>query len=502
MTLDQLEELMFTQDITRVINVLEAHLLVTNIFDSLKEYEPKLHNVMKKEHRPDKFIKDDKGNITKTIAVARIPLALQKKIVMIAAAFLGTPCVDSTPEGAAEENMAEMIEEIWSANKLDYKFKTIAKLTMSERHCAELWYTQDVDESYWDGFPLDSKFRLSMKLMANSLGDKLYPVFDEFNNMIAFGRSYETREIVNERVEMVIHFDLYTADKLYFSKKQNNVWLFSADGSNFAAGEIKFIANPIGKIPVIYYSQSATEWHDVQDLIERLEKKIDNHADTNDYFDSPIVFAEGDVEGFAEKGEEGKVIMGKNGAKLSYLTWDNAPESTKMEITNLLYFIHTLTHTPDISFENMKGLGHFSGVALKMLFIDAHMKAADKEEIFGEGLQRRINYMKKAISVLDPSFKAALPMKVSPKFKYFMPEDVTDTITTLNNAVAGGIMSTDTAIRQNPMVDDADAEIAAIAQEKADNQAKALAVAAASKPAPATPKPVPAKPADPLYAEK
>lgn len=498
MTLEQLEELMFTQDITRVMNVLETHLIITNIFKSLEEYEPQFHKVMKKEHRMDKFIKDDKGITIKTIPVARLPIAFQKKIVLMAAAFLGTPCVDSTPEGQVEENMAEMIEEIWSANKLDYKFKTIAKITMSERHCAELWYTQDVDESYWDGFPLDSKFRLSMKLIANSLGDRLYPVFDEFNNLIAFGRSYETREIVNDRVEMVIHFDLYTADKLYFSKKQNSVWLFSADGSNFAAGEIQFASNPIGKIPVIYYSQPATEWHDVQDLIDQLEKKLSNHSDTNQYFDSPIVFAEGDVEGFAEKGEEGKVIIGKNGAKVSYLTWDNAPESTKMEITNLLYFIHTMTHTPDISFENMKGLGHFSGVALKMLFIDAHMKAADKEEIFGEGLQRRINYIKKAISVLDPSFREALPMKVSPKFKYFMPEDIPDTITTLNAAVAGGIMSTESAIRQNPMVDDADAEIAAIDREKADNQAKSLAIANAAKPTPPL-KAVPNSTPEPAY---
>lgn len=500
MTLQQLEELMFTQDITRVMNVLEAHLLVTNIFESLKEYEPRFHKVMEKKHRPDKFIQDEKGNVTKTIPVARIPLAFQKKIVLMATCFLGTPCMDSTPEGQVEENMAEMLEEIWSANKLDYKFKTIAKYTMSERHCAELWYTQDVDQAYWDGFPLDSKFRLSMKLLANSLGDSLYPVFDEYNNMIAFGRSYETREIVNDKVEMVIHFDLYTEQNLYFSKKQNDVWLFSADGSNFAAGEIVTAVNPIGKIPVIYYSQMATEWHDVQELIERLEKKIDNHADMNDYFDSPIVVTEGEVEGFAEKGEQGKMLITKNGAKVYYLTWDNAPESTKMEITNLLYFIHTLTHTPDVSFENMKGLGHFSGVALKMLFIDAHMKAADKEEIFGEGLQRRINYMKKAISVLDPSFKDALPMKVSPKFKYFMPEDVAGTITTINAAVTGGIMSTETAIRKNPMIDDADAEIAAIDKEKLQNQANALAIAGAAPKVVPPLKPAPADPAEPAYA--
>lgn len=53
--------------------------------------------------------------------------------------------------------------------------------------------------------------------------------------------------------------------------------------------------------------------------------------------------------------------------------------------------IYTITQTPDISFDSVKGLGAISGLALKLLFMDAHLKVQDKREIFDDYLQRRAN---------------------------------------------------------------------------------------------------------------
>lgn len=461
MTLDQLKELMAAGDMSHCINTFETHILIKNIYEAFKQYDPLCHEVKSPEKRPDKIIKDEDGNPTGVVKVARLPIPVQKKIVVTAAAFLGTPALESTPANDKEKDLLKIVTKICKANKLDYKFRTIAKKTMSERHCAELWYTQDVDGAYWDGFPIDTKFKLTVQLLAYSLGDKLYPVFDGYGNMIAFGREYQ---VMGDSGAKIQHFDVYTATEFYFSKKETNSWLFS-DGAEYTAG-VKAITNVMGKIPVVYYCQPAVEWQDVQDLIDRLEKKISNHADTNDYFDSPIIVATGEVQGFAKKGESGKLLEVKNDAKVEYLTWDNAPASTKMEIENLLKFIYTFTHTPDISFESMKGLPAFSGVALKMMFLDAHLKASDKEEIFGEGVQRRLNYLKSAIAIMDPSFKAALPLEIEPKFKYFLPENVLEQVQVLTQAVTGGILSRETAVRLNPLVNDADAELDAIAGEK------------------------------------
>lgn len=481
MTLEQLTALMVLGNMDRAISIFEEHCLIKNIFDSIHQYNPQKHDVKLKEKRPDKQIKDADGNTTSTVPVARLPIPVQKRIVLIASAFLGCPDMQSNPENQKEKDLQSILQKIWDANKIDYKFTTVKKKTMSERHCAEIWYNTDVDQSYWENFPIATDQQLSVRIIANSLGDSLYPVFDEYGNMIAFGRGYKVLTVLDDKsmpVE-VDHFDVYTAQETYMSKKVNGTWLFGGLVTPTQNGaipgiiydsDVSTIPNMIGKIPVIYYSQPYTEWSDVQELIDRLEKKISNHADTNDYFDSPIVVATGTVTGFANKGEQGKLLEAENGADVKYLTWNQAPESTKMELENLQKFIYSFTQTPDISFENMKGLGVFSGIAIKMLFMDAHLKASDKEEVFGEGVQRRINYLKKAISVLDPSFKSAISLEIKPKFNYFLPQNITEAVDTLVTAIEANIISQESAVRQNPLVSDPDAELEKLKEEQAEKE--------------------------------
>ena len=86
---------------------------------------------------------------------------------------------------------------------------------------------------------------------------------------------------------------------------------------------------------------------------------------------------------------------------MQYVSWQNAPESVKLEIETLLKLIYTLTQTPDISFDAVKGLGAISGIALKLLFMDAHLKVQDKKEIFDDYLQRRVNVILAYIGKFD-----------------------------------------------------------------------------------------------------
>lgn len=468
---------------------------------ALKQYNPKWHDVLDEGKRKDKIISgvDENGNPSQreglTVKVARLPLPEQKKIVLLASAFLGTPSLSSTPKPGTETDMLSVIESISEDNKLDYKFKNIAKKTMSERECAEIWFTEPAEKDYWDGTPMEGiLLKLRMRILSPSLGDTLYPVYDNYGDMVAFGRYYEmvVQDFATNTIgQKEIHFDVYTKDRFYFTyKDQGGHWVFNNDQSvtleDGTKTGAKGIPNMIGKIPVVYYFQPYTEWHDVQEMIDRLETKISNHADTNDYFDSPIVFAEGEITGFAEKGERGKVLEGKNGAKVSYLTWDNAPESTRMEVDNLIKFINTYTHTPNISFDNIKGLGTFTGIALKMFFMDAHLKASDKEEIFGESVQRRINYLKHAIAVLSPKFKSAVRLVIKPEFDYFLPKNETEELQNIIAAVGAGIMSIETAIKLNPLIEDYEAEIELIKKEAEEKAGKAIPTAAD----PNNPKPI------------
>ena len=141
----------------------------------------------------------------------------------------------------------------------------------------------------------------------------------------------------------------------------------------------------------MYGYQPYFETEDVDKLIDRLEYLLSNFGDTNDYHASPKIFVTGQINGWAKKGESGSVIEGEDGATMEYVSWQSAPEAVKLEIETLLKMIYTISQTPDISFDTVKGLGAISGVALKLLFMDAHLKVQDKREIFDEYLQRRVN---------------------------------------------------------------------------------------------------------------
>lgn len=420
----------------------------------LNQYDAKQHDIFDKTKRKDKVITDDNGQ-TSLQGVTRLGIPLQKKIVSLSATFLcGNPIeIDYTANGDAETNLGNFVRKIWQDNKLDYKSKTLAKILFSETEVAELWYWPEAEETYWAETAIpNAKYKLRMKLIANSYGDALWPVFDSTGDLIAFGRQYRTN-YEDATAGFRQHFDIYTTDYIY-------------KGMNMGAGwEVTPELNIIGKIPIVYYHQHTPDWYEVQDMIDRLEVLISNHADTNDYNGSPILAVTGKIQGFAKKGESGKIVEMEDGAKIQYVTWDHAPESIKLEIENLVKFIHAYTSTPDVSFESMKGLRNISGIALKMLFLDAHMKASEKEEIVGEGIQRRLNYIKTALAMIDVSLQKGTTLVMKPKFKYYLPNSDVEVINTLVASEMAGIISKETAVRLNPLVEDPESELVLLEEQ-------------------------------------
>jgi SPP1 family phage portal protein len=418
----------------------------------LKQYHVDGHESIDTAKRPDKVVTTDQG--TKTVPVTRLGLPVQKQIVALAAAFLcGNPIkLSSSPEDDNGKNMLAVVKRTWEKNKLDYDSKRIAKLLFSETEVAELWYVEKPDAEYWSGtVNADRPFRLRMKVLANSLGDELFPVFNNAGDLVAFGRGYQTK-VDGKTID---HFDLYTDEKIYFGISRGNGWEIEKEEPN-----------QFKKIPVIYYCQPAPEWSDVQSLIDRWEKTLSNHSDTNDYFASPMVKVTGEIKGFATKGESGKVIELKDGADAAYMSWDQSPKSLELEFKNLRSLIFDMTSTPDISIEQMKSLGTYSGIALKMLFLSAHLKAADKEENFGQCIQRRINLIKSAMAVINISLKDATSLSITPVFEYYLPKDEEGIINMLVGATGGKpIMTQESAVRANPLVHNADIEVEKIKEE-------------------------------------
>lgn len=410
---------------------------------SIKDLDPYQHDVCNKVLRPDKKVKIDTDNDSpdaKTVVtsengnpesgfryepVARIALAIQKLIVKRAVAFIFGNKVELNAE-TASDNQATVLKAVKRV-LYDVKEKSlnrkVARQIFSCTECAELWYPVEKPNATY-GFP--SKFKLRCAVFSPLLGDTLYPYFDETGDMVAFSREFS--RVDNNKVKHD-YFETYT-DKAHL------MWTIGSAGYELVEGYPKEIA--IGKIPVIFGKQEQVEWADVQGLINRLEKLLSNFADTNDYFASPKIFITGEVQGFAKKGESGAIIQGDDNAKADYLSWDNAPESVKLEIETLLRMIHAISQTPDISFDSVKGLGAISGVALKLLFMDAHLKVADHQEVFDEYLQRRVNVIKAYIGKFNTKLESdADILQIEPEITPYMIEDELAAITKWTTANGG-----------------------------------------------------------------
>lgn len=362
-----------------------------------KALDPKLHDINDKIIRPDKRVKIDGGNDSgdKVIdtgedggnyrieKVARVAVALQKLIINRAVSFVfGNPVAyNATPETDKQEAVLKALNRVLYDNKTTSLNRKIARSIFGFKECAELWYVQEKAKPHNTyGFLTKSKLRCA--LFSPMFGDTLYPYFDGAGDLVAFSRSYSRIDSDKNRFD---YFETYTDTEHW-------LWVNEGSGYKIVDGFPKKVA--IGKIPIVYGYQEYFETQDVDSLIDRLEKLLSNFADTNDYHASPKIFVTGQINGWSKKGEAGAVIEGEEGATMNYVSWQNAPESVKLEIETLLKMIYTITQTPDISFESVKGLGAISGIALKLLFMDAHLKVQDKKEVFDDYLQRRVNVIK------------------------------------------------------------------------------------------------------------
>ncbi|MDR1652498.1 MAG: phage portal protein [Prevotellaceae bacterium] len=453
-----------------------------NIELYVSQINPYKHNVFDKEKRPDKKVrvsnpqsdkkalqvtKSDSSNegSFKYVPVARVALAIQKLIVKRAVAFtFGNPVMlNCEPKNDAEAAVLKAVNAVLFDTKARSLNRQIAREIFSATETAELWYPVEKPANY--GF--QSKFKLRTAIFSVEKGDKLFPYFDPTGDMVAFSREYQIEDQTKNKKR---YFETYTDTEHY-------IWVYGGDNWTLLDGYPK--NNAIGKIPVIYGAQPNVEWADVQVLIERLETLLSNFSDTNDYHAAPKIIVKGKIKGFAEKGETGAILQleGDN-PDARYLEWSQAPESVRLEIDTLLRMIYTITQTPDISFDTVKGIGAVSGIALKLLFMDAHLKVQEKMEIFDDYLQRRISIIKSFLAqmnVADKNFVSACnSLIIEPEIKPFMIEDENAKIQLLISANGGkAIISQKTSIQQAGVVNDADKEFKQIQKESQSRQSNA-----------------------------
>ncbi|NQY30347.1 MAG: phage portal protein [Flavobacteriaceae bacterium] len=449
-------------DVARALKVLTAQ-------QKPKEKLTALRNEFREIQRDDREtqigkIQKDKLVKSKNVVAVRIPIPMQNKIVSTATAFeVGAPITINPSE---ENDLSEEILRLWKNNRINSVLPKLIRLQKSELQCALLFTIKDIKPNTVFNKILGTNKNkdINIKVLENKNG-VMSPYFDSFGSMTAFVWEFSTK---NSEGKEVKNAWIYTETTIY--KCSNSSGTLSFDEKQ---------VHGFGKIPVVYFSQDKQEWFNAEKMIDRLEVTISKLGASNDYSGHPLLKLIGNVQGAPDKDEDGKAFIcdiqidqetGKEmRSDVQFLTNDNAPESVRLEIDNLLKFIYSLTSTPDISFDNIKGLGNVTGVALKIMFLDAMIKAQmNNEELNRPSIERIINvFIAGNVTSTNTKYKSISESTYfDVQFNSIIPDDLNTTVETLTKAVESGITSQKTAVEILGLTDSNSDELEQIQSEK------------------------------------
>lgn len=440
---------------------------IKEIIEEFYEKKREVRDTQVGKIQQDKTIKNKDG-ASKLVKQVKLSIPFQKKIVTNSTAFeVGKPVTLVANTDNKNAKLPELIKKLWKVNRIDSIIQKLVYLKKAQTEAALLFYIDNIKpESLY--LKLLSKIGLSsvqkqikLKVLDNRNGS-MYPYFDQYGDMIAFVWEFTSKE---------------------GEKSIENTWIF--DKSNVyktttQSDVIESLAHGFDRIPIVYVSQEETEWKDAQDLIDRYEVALSKLAGSNDYTAHPMIKVFGEVLNAPDKDEDGKAWMipikrDKDGNEIKgdvqLITNPNSADSTDLELTKIEDLIWGITSTVNLSFNNVKGLGNISGVALTLMFLDSNIKATLNEGDNRTMIERIINIL---ISGTVTTTNTALKSETNDlyfdvNFNSILPTDLKEAVETVSQAVTAGVMSTRTAVEYLDMNIDTEEELKLIDKCKETN---------------------------------
>lgn len=417
------------------------------------EYDPKRHPVMNKALYPD--VPEENGNID---YVTRITYNLQQLAVKrMSELCCGIPVKRVyTPENDQQKNIAKYLEKVFQRNRIDSVNNERLCMLFAGCEVMTLWYGVEERNNIY-GF--DSFLKLRCRNFSPMLGDQLFPLFDEYGDLIALSISYR-RQVA---AKTVTFFDCYTADAHY-------KWTDNGSGG-WGLIEQEDIGK-VGKIPAVYMYRPTPIWEDTSKIVYEMEWAVSRNGNYLRKNSKPLfcVFADEEIR-YGQEGNEKEefksILQYPKGSTAGYVTWAQAVDNLKFHITELRQSFFTQLQLPDWSYESMKS-NPMSGESRKQLFIDAQLKVKDESGRLLEFFDREVNVVKAFLKIaLGGSYAAdidALPVEnvITP----FTITEEKDTITNLVTANGGKpIISQRESIEQLGWSDNVDKTLEEIQQE-------------------------------------
>lgn len=403
------------------------------------------------------------GEKAKSVAAIRLSIPFAKKIVNTAVAFeLGEQITLIADD---KNDLFEVVKNTWKLNRLDSKLQDALKKKKSELESCVIFHVEDVpDNKTWiTKLFTAQKKRIKSNIKTNKEG-RMYPVFDKYGNMEMFVWRFTTKNESNSEVD--------------------NIWIYTdkerIDLTNEVGQKYNIVSQkPHGfdRIPVVYLQQDCPEWEDVKTIIDRYEVALSKLGGSNDYAGYPLLKLYGELVSMPDRNDDGKTlrfpmkevddVSGKTiHGDAEFLTANNAAETVKIELEKLYSLIHAMSSTPDIAFENLKGLGAMSGIALKLMFLDAIIKAKMNEGDNRTMIERCLNIIASGVKSTINTKLSKQELLVSIQFNSILPSDLKEAVEIATSAVNGGVMSKETAVGYLDMAEDKTEELNKINKEK------------------------------------
>lgn len=372
--------------IDQKINALKKRTVFVPLWSSLIEnYEPSNHKVL-----TDTLSLKDKENGEKS---ARISIGLEKLLANRINQFTFAIPVKrqyNIPSNDAQSAIITAIENIYNTAHIDsmnYK-RGIAYYAACEMFT--IWYTVKRENTIY-GFPC--KYKLKCKTYSPMDGVHLYPIIDELDDMVAMSFEYDKQ--VSE-TEVVTIFETFTSDRHFIWKKNNqgNTWEETTaqvmDDGTIESGE-EIIIN---KIPGVYLCRPAPVYAGLGNIRHELEYNLSRNSNVIAYNAAPIVKVKGGIVGKEKKGESNRIWRVESDGDISYVSWNQSQEAVNNQTSTLLKLYWMLSQIPDISFDNMKGLGNIGYDARQTLLTDARLKINEESGAWKECFEREFNVIK------------------------------------------------------------------------------------------------------------
>lgn len=433
--------------------------------DIEKDFDPKKHPIVADPSlRPDEKT-DERSKKRELPAKLTYPVEQIATRRMTQMAFaIPVKRVYNKTEDQEEKNFQKAIESVYDSVRINGVNSRRFYAYFGGCEMVTIWFAVETKEAHdMYGFSCNAKIRCrSFSPMPNKFSKiaqaSVYPYFDDNDDLIVLSVHYVDKNGVT-------HFDAYT-DSMQYS------YVFGAEGWSIEENPI-----PIGKIPGAYINRPLPIYYGVSDNRNDIEFTLSRDSDILRKNASPIIKVVGELLGTPLVGDYAtKVVRVKDGGDVGVMSPPLTTNDAKTHVDMLKQINEEVLQLPDLSMENVKGLGAQSGEARKTLLTDAHLKVGDESADIIEFLDREFSVIKNILAVLNPRWKQYVYTTTCDQI--ITPFIQNDTSTDINNfsKAAGTLISQRTAIEMTGLVSDADAEMEAINQEKAAEAERQRAV--------------------------